>query len=192
MHDQEAQMTPVHARTLLAAVLATLLTASAFAELPAFAQSDGGANWLCRIRFHDEGYGGDTTTTDGVIELDRAAPQADGSIVYMGQGQATATYNAPGCRVTGSPHTHTLMGIVSSEDGRTATVDITPMDMGLYPVVVQCGPQRSEMDVAVNAPEGVELPLQDGASVSYDVRHDLIFAHGGSRGTVSLEYCRPS
>ena len=185
-------MTPVHARMRFAAVLAAVLAAATLSETTALAQADGGASWLCRIHFHDEGYGGDTTTTDGVIELNRAAPQANGSIVYMGQGRATATYNAPGCSVTGSPHTHTLMGIVSSEDGRTATVDITPMDMGMYPVVVQCGPQRSEMDVAVVGPEGVEVELRDGASASYDVRHDLIFAHGGSRGTVRLEYCRPS
>jgi hypothetical protein len=175
----------------LAAVLATFLAASALAETSALAQS-GDVNWLCRIRFHDEGYGGDTTTTDGVIELNRAAPQADGSIVYMGYGQATATYNAPGCSVTGSPHTHRVMGIVASEDGRTATVDITTMDMGMYPIVVQCGPQRSEMQAVVVPPEGVELPLQDGASASYEVEHHLIFAHGGSRGTVRLEYCRPS
>jgi hypothetical protein len=102
------------------------------------------------------------------------------------------TYNAPGCRVTGSPHTHRVMGIVSSEDGRMANVAITTMDMGMFPVVVQCGPQRSEMDVSLNLPEGVDLPLQDGASASYEVEHHLIFAHGGSRGTVRLEYCRPS
>jgi hypothetical protein len=185
-------MTPVHARTALAAVLAAILAATTLSETTALAQADGGANWLCRIRFHDEGYGGDTTTTDGVIELNRAAPQTDGSIIYMGRGQATATYNAPGCTVTGSPHTHTVMGIVSSEDGRMATVDITTMDMGSYPIVVQCGPQRSEMEVFVNPPEGVVLPLQDGAQASYEVEHHLIFAHGGSRGTVSLEYCRPS
>jgi hypothetical protein len=189
MSDPEAQMTPTRMRA--AAAFAALLAVSA-ADHAAFAQADGGASWLCRIHFHDEGYGGDTTTTDGVIELDRAAPQADGSIVYMGRGRATATYNAPGCRVTGSPHTHNVMGIVSSEDGRTATVDITVMDMGMYPIVVQCGPQRSEMDAFVVTPEGVEVPLQDGATGAYEVRHDLIFAHGGSRGTVRLEYCRPS
>jgi hypothetical protein len=183
-------MTP--SPTHVAAILAALLAASTIAGATALAQPDGGATWLCRIHFHDEGYGGDTTTTDGVIELDRAAPQADGSIYYMGHGQATATYNAPGCRVTGSPHTHRVMGIVSSEDGRMATVDITTMDMGMYPVVVQCGPQRSEMNVFVNPPEGVELPLQDGATAAYEVEHHLIFAHGGSRGTVRLEFCRPS
>jgi len=185
-------MTSVRRRTRVAAFLATLLAASALTNTSALAQADGGATWLCRIHFHDEGYGGDTTTTDGVIELNRAAPQADGSIVYMGNGRATATYNAPGCRVTGSPHTHNVMGIVSSEDGHMATVDISVMDMGMYPIVVQCGPQRSEMQAFVVTPEGVELPLQDGASAAYEVRHDLIFAHGGSRGTVRLEYCRPS
>jgi hypothetical protein len=184
-------MTPAHARRpRVAALLAFLLATSAVDG--ALAQADGGATWLCRIHFHDEGYGGDTTTTDGVVELNRAAPQADGSIVYMGQGRATMTYNAGGCRVTGSPHTHTVMGIVSSDDGRMASVDLATMDMGMFPVVVQCGPQRSEMDVSLNLPEGVELPLQDGASAAYEVRHDLIFAHGGSRGTVRLEYCRPS
>jgi len=185
-------MTPAHARrTRVAAVLAVLLAASA-ANHAAFAQADGGAAWLCRIHFHDEGWGGDTTTTDGVIELNRAAPQADGSIYYMGQGRATATYNAAGCRVAGSPHTATLMGIVSSEDGRTATVDISTMSEATYPVDVQCGPQLSHMRVGIATPESVELPLQDGASASYEVDHHLIFAHGGSRGTVRLEYCRPS
>ena len=184
-------MTPVR-RTRSALLAATFLAASAFISPVALAQTDGGVTWLCRIHFHDEGYGGDTTTTDGVIELNRAAPQTDGSIVYMGQGRATMTYNAGGCRVTGSPHSHNVMGIVRSEDGRMATVDLATMDMGMFPVTVQCGPQRSEMDVSLNLPEGVELPLQDGASAAYEVRHDLIFAHGGSRGTVRLEYCRPS
>ena len=54
-------------RTHVAAILATLLAASTFADTAAIAQPDGGATWLCRIHFHDEGYGGDTTTTDGVI-----------------------------------------------------------------------------------------------------------------------------
>jgi hypothetical protein len=95
-----------------------------------------------------------------------------------------------------------MMVIVSSDDGETATVDIGPSfiggmaaarDDGAFPVAVSCPfVHESEMDVSVSTPPSVTLPLEEGASASYDEssRHS-IGTVGGQRGRVALEYCRP-
>ena len=183
-------MTP--ARKLpTAPAIAALIWASLAPNLSA--QAEG--SWLCRVRWQEQTYGGDTLATTGVAEFTRAAPQTDGSIYYMGWGNADIVFTpgGPGCRATsGGHHTHRVMAIVSSEDGQRATVDITTPDLGTFPVVVQCGPQRSEMDVFVSAPPSVTLPLQDRASASYNESSVHSYGQvGGQRGTVSLEYCRP-
>lgn len=177
------------AHDLFAVALLSLLVASAF-ELAA-SQSEG--SWLCRVRFEDRTWGGDTLTTRGVIELTNAAPQADGSIYYMGRGRAEIVHAAAGACTTvgGARISAQLMGIVSSDDGRTAEVDITPVEED-FPTTVQCGPHRFESNVGVSVPPSVTLPLQDGASVSYQSESRSAFARGGERGTVRLEFCRPS
>lgn len=183
-------MTPAR-KLLTAAAIAALLGGSFVSSVAAQTE----ASWLCRVRWQEQTYGGDTLATSGVAEFTRAAPQADGSTTYLGWGNADIVFTprGPGCRATsGGRHTHRVMAIVSSENGRTATVDITTPDLGTFPVVVQCGPQRSEMEVFVSSPPSVELPLQDGASASYDESSVHGFGQvGGQRGTVTLEYCRP-
>jgi hypothetical protein len=182
------------ARSFLRNTAAASLLAFLLLTGPAGAQPT--VSWLCRVRFQEQTYGGDTLATTGVAEFTRAAPQADGSVYYMGWGNADIVFTpgGPGCSATsGGRHTHRIMAIVSSEDGQSATVDITVPDLGTFPVVVQCGPQRSEMDVFVSVPPSVTLPLQDGASASYDESTRHSFGQiGGARGTVTLEYCRPS
>jgi hypothetical protein len=183
-------MAPDSTRGLLAAALLILLGTSATA--PAAAQSEG--SWLCRVRFEEQTWGGDTLTTRGVIELTNAAPQADGSVYYMGRGEAEIIHTAAGActTVSGARVTAQLMGIVSSEDRRTAEVDITPMGDADFPTTVQCGPDTFESNVGVSVPPSVTLPFRDGASVEYEDETRSMFAQGGVRGTVSLEFCRPS
>jgi hypothetical protein len=62
-----------------------------------------------------------------------------------------------------------------------------------FPVAVSCPYGHiSEMEVTVSAPPAVTLPLEEGASASYDESSRHSFGTiGGQRGTVSLEYCRP-
>lgn len=180
----------------------SLLTASAMAVsiwgllAPSLSAQPEGA-WLCRVHWQEQTYGGDTLATNAVFQLNRAAPQADGSIVYMGQGRADVAFTpgGHGCRATrGANASVTMMAIVSSEDGQTATVDIAAFTQHDFPVAVACPyGHNSEMDVGVSAPPSVTLPLQDGASASYDESSVTSFGNvGGQRGTVSLEYCRPS
>lgn len=184
-------MTP--ARFLLAPAIAVMAWATLAPSL--LAQPENA--WLCRVRWQEQTYGGDTLATTAVFELQRAAPQSDGSIVYMGQGQAHIAF-APGghgCRATSGANTSVvMMAIVSTEDRRTAVVDIAPMMQDSFPVAVACPyAHNSEVDVGVSSPPSVTLPLQEGASASYDEssRHGFGMV-GGQRGTVSLEYCRPS
>jgi hypothetical protein len=159
------------------------------------AQPDG--SWLCRVRWQEQTYGGDTLATTAVFELQRAAPQADGSVVYMGQGQADIVFTpgGHGCTATrGRNASVTMMAIVSSDDRETATVDIGALMDDSFPVAVSCPfGHNSEMEVGVSAPPSVTLPLQEGASANYDESSMHSFGQvGGQRGTVSLEYCRPS
>jgi hypothetical protein len=189
------------ARKLLTApAIAALIWASLAPNVAAQAE----ASWLCRVRWQEQTYGGDTIASTGVFELDRAAPQTDGSVVYMGQGQVDIVFTpGGGCRATSGANTRMpMMVIVSSEDGQTATVDISTSYMGMgnvreagtFPVEVSCPyAHESHMRVGVSAPPSVELPLQDGASASYDESTVHSFGQvGGQRGTVTLEYCRPS
>jgi hypothetical protein len=185
-------MTP--ARTSLAASALAVLIWTSLA--PALSAQTEGA-WLCRVRWQEQTYGGDTLATTAVFELQRAAPQADGSIVYMGQGPANIVFTPGGygCTATrGGNASITMMAIVSSTDRETATVDIAAFMQDSFPVTVACPyAHNSEMNVGVSAPPSVTLPLQDGASASYDESSRHSFGTvGGQRGTVSLEYCRPS
>lgn len=184
-------MTP--ARFWLAPAVAVMAWATLAPSL--FAQPENA--WLCRVRWEEQTYGGDTLATTGVFELQRAAPQADGSIVYMGQGPAQIVFTpgGHGCRATsGANATVTMMAIVTTEDRQTATVDIAALMQDSFPVAVSCPyGHNSEMDISVSAPPSVTLLLQEGANASYDEssRHSFGMV-GGQRGTVSLEYCRPS
>jgi hypothetical protein len=148
-----------------------------------------GEGKLCRVLFEQSTSGGDTFTARGAIEITNTARQNDGSVYYMGRGEAVITYTAGGCRVAGSPHTTTLSAYVTSQDGRTAEVVIAPDEFS-YPIVVTCGPQVSEMNAVIEAPDSVTLPLRDGASAAFSYEHHLIFAHGSGRGAVTLEFCR--
>ncbi len=180
-------------KLLAASAIATLVWTSLAPSLSAQPENA----WLCRVRWQEQTYGGDTLATTAVFELDRAAPQADGSVVYMGRGRADIVF-APGghgCRATrGANASVAMMSIVSSDDGHTATVDISSFMQDSFPVAVSCPyGHNSEMDMAVSSPPSVTLPLAEGASVSYDESSRHGFGQvGGQRGTVSLEYCRPS
>lgn len=157
----------------------------------------------CRVHWQEQTYGGDTLASTGVFQLQRSAPQMDGSVVYMGQGQVDIVFTpGGGCTATRGANTRMpMMIIVTSEDGRTATVDIgqsymgvaNPRDAGEFPVAVSCpGGHNSEMDVGVSTPPSLELPLQDGASASYDDNSTHSWGNvGGQRGTIRLEFCRP-
>lgn len=183
-------MTPAR-KLLTPPAIAVLIWASLAPNLSA--QAD--ASWLCRVRWQEQTYGGDTLATTAVFPLQRSAPQADGSIVYMGRGPADIVFTpGGGCTATrGRNASVTMMVIVSSQDGQTAEVDIGAFMDDSFPVAVSCPyAHNSEMDVGVSAPPSVTLPLQDGASASYDESSVHSFGQvGGQRGTVSLEYCRP-
>jgi hypothetical protein len=191
-------MTPAR-KLLTAPAIAALIWASLAPNLSA--QAD--VSWLCRVRWQEETYGGDTLATTGVFQLNRAAPQTDGSVVYMGQGQVDIVFTpGGGCTATRGGNTRMpMMVIISSDDGQMATVDIStsfmgmanPRQVGTFPVAVSCPyAQNSEMRVGVSSPPSLELPLQDGASASYDESSTHSYGQvGGQRGTVSLEYCRP-
>lgn len=179
-------------KLLTAPALAALIWVSLAPNLSA--QSEG--SWLCRVRWQEQTYGGDTLATTAVFELNRAAPQADGSVVYMGQGPVDIAFSpgGHGCSATrGANARVTMMAIISSEDGRTATVDIAPFMQDTWEAAVSCPyGHNSEMEVGVSAPPSIILPLSDGASVSYDESSRTGFGQvGGQRGTVSLEICRP-
>lgn len=186
--DMETVRMRPHPRCLIGASVLLLLAASA----PSLATAQSEGSWLCRVRFEDHTWGGDALTTRGVIELSNAAPQGDGSVVYMGRGHAEIVHTAAGACTTvgGSRATAQLMAFVSSADGHTAEVDITTMDAD-FPTTVQCGPHTFESDAGVSVPPAVSLPLQDGASVEYQSESRSMFARGGERGTVRLEFCRP-
>jgi hypothetical protein len=175
---------------------AAVITLALAALAPGFgASAQPDVTWLCRVHFEEQTFGGDTLATRGVIEIDRAAPQMDGSAYYMGRGQAQIIFTPGGanCRATsGGQASASLLGIVSSDDGQTATVDITPMSEDSFPVVVQCGPQRSEMEVGVSVPPSVTMPLRDGASATYSETHRSTFATGRAQGIVRLEFCSPT
>lgn len=181
-------MAYVRTRPVLAAALITLLGSQA----PAGAQAEG--TWLCRVRFEDQTSGGDTLRSTGAIELTNAAPQLDGSAIYMGRGPVDIVFTpARGCQATsGGTARVTMMAIVTTEDGETAEVDIAPAAEDSFPVDVRCGPNRSHMEVGVSAPPMVTLPLSDGASAAYSESSRSSFgSRGGQSGTVSLEFCRP-
>ncbi len=185
-------MTPAR-KSFVTPAIAVLLWASLAPSLSA--QPEGA--WLCRVRWEEQTYGGDTLATTAVFELQNAAPQTDGSIVYMGQGPADIVFTPGtwGCTASrGANARITMMAIVSSDDNATAMVDIAPVMDDTFPVAVSCRyGHNSEVEVTASAPPTVMLPLMDGASASYDESSRHSFGRvGGQRGTVSLEYCRPS
>jgi hypothetical protein len=184
-------MSPVRKSFVVAPAAAALLWASLAPALSA--QTEGA--WLCRLRWQEQTYGGDTLATTAVFQLQRAAPDGDGGVVYMGQGRADIVF-APGggCTATrGGNASVTMMAIVSSDDGETATVDIGAFMQDRFPVAVSCPyAHNSEMDVAVSSPPNITLRLEDGASANYDSSSVHSWgAVGGQRGEVTLEYCRP-
>jgi hypothetical protein len=160
------------------------------------------------VHWAEQTYGrGDNTTSAATFQLQRSAPQMDGSVVYLGQGQVDIVFRpGGGCTATrGANTTMPMMIIVTSDDGQTAIVDIgisymgaDPLgdarEAGTFPVEVTCPSivHTSERDVTVSAPPSVELPLRDGATANYDdsSRSGYLGGQlGGERGMVRLEFC---
>jgi hypothetical protein len=78
--------------------------------------------------------------------------------------------------------------MVSSNDGRTAEIDILPTDYE-FEVSFKCPATVGTMETnaGVSVPPTVRIPLREGARANYmdgDTR-------AGATGTVSLKYCRP-
>jgi hypothetical protein len=169
---------------------ATLSALCLSASPTALAQSS--APWLCRVHWEEQTYGGDTLATGAVFQIARSAPSMDSSAVYMGRGDANIVFTpGGGCRASRDRASVAMMVIVESEDGETAVVDIAPLGEDSFPVTVHCpAGHNSTMDVGASTPPSVELPLRDGATVSYDEHSRHSWGQvGGQRGTIRLEYC---
>ena len=153
----------------------------------------GGAPLPCRIIWDGETKGGDTQTTHGELQLTRSAPQADGSFVMFGSGQATVTYHSgAGLTITsGSPFTAKLDVTLSSQDGRTAEISIgLAADEPDHEIVANPGGFTFSTDAEM--PPNVTVPLQDGASVPYSESLGSGIRHHEKSGTFKLQYCPSS
>ena len=175
------------------AILAgTLALGGARVPAPAREQFQAAADSVpCRIVWDGATSGGDTQTAHAEVQLTRNAPQADGSFIMFGAGDATVTYHSglAGARVTaGSPFTAKLEVTLSSDDGKTATVDIDlAPNEGDHTIVVD--PGGFTYSVEASMPPSVTLPLKDGASVPYSEFHGSGAHRAGRTGTITLQYC---
>ncbi len=145
----------------------------------------------CRIVWDQTTSGGDWQTAHADLKLTRSAPQADGSFVMFGGGTATVTYHSglAGARVTsGSPFDAKLDLTLSSEDGKTAVVDIgLAADEADHEVVVN--PGGFTYSVEATMPPSDTIPLKDGVTTSYSVFHGSGAHRAGRTGTLTLHYC---
>jgi hypothetical protein len=144
----------------------------------------------CRIVWDGETSGGDTQTAHGELRLTRSAPQADGSFVMFGSGEATVTYHSgAGLTITrGSPFIAKLDVTLSSENGRTAEINIDlAADEADHEIVAN--PGGFTFSTEAETPPTVTVPLRDGASVPYSESHGAGIHHHAVSGTVTLHYC---
>jgi hypothetical protein len=175
-------------RAQIAGLGVTLATAAAtFTVLAPRALHGQGASRPCRIVFDGQTTAGDVLTQRGVIELTSYMPQADGSVIMMGSGESTATFEARGgCTVvSGSPFTERMNAFLVSEDGRTAEIDITSVRVAAAPITFRCPGGTAETRVTIDTPPTVTVPLRDGATVPYEDD----FGRGKMTGTIKLEFC---
>jgi hypothetical protein len=145
----------------------------------------------CRIVWDGATSGGDTQTMHAELQLTRSAPQADGSLIMFGSGQGTVTYRSgAGLRITrGSPFIAKLTVVLSSENGRTADIDIdTAPDEPDHEIVAD--PGGFTFDTEAEAPPTVTVPLQDGVTASYSEFLGAGARRHGKTGTMTLHYCR--
>lgn len=165
----------------------------AFVLAPAGAQdktTTGDAPVPCSIVWDGQTGGGDTQTAHGEMQLTRSVPQADGSFIMFGTGQATVTYHSgAGLTITsGSPFVTKLEVILNSEDGRTAKISIDiAADEPDHEIVANPGEFTFTTDAEM--PPSVTVPLQDGASVPYSESHGAGIRLHTKSGTVTLHYC---
>jgi len=135
--------------------------------------------------------------------LSQIAPQADGSFVAIGYGQATVTFH-PGnnCHVeNGDTFTAQYMVTMESDDGRSAQVDISSDDEShefklLCPGLIQGrGASRLAQTSTDEDPPGlptVTVALREGAQpFSENFQSDRSAGGAGDAGTVTLHYCTP-
>ena len=145
----------------------------------------------CRIVWDGATKGGDTQTAHADLKLTRNAPQADGSFIMFGEGDATVTYQPgrAGARVTaGSPFTAKLEVTLTSADGKTATVDIDiAPDEGDHTVVVD--PGGFTFATEAEMPPPVTVPLKDGVTTPYTESHGSGSMKHEKTGTITLHYC---
>jgi hypothetical protein len=175
---------------------AALAFGAAFVFAPAPAQNQtttSNAPAPCRIVWDGQTSGGDTQTAHGQLQLTRSVPQADGSFIMFGSGQATVTYHSgAGFTITsGSPFIAKLDVTLNSKDGRTAEINIDlAADETDHEIVED--PGRMTFSTEAEMPPTVTMPLQDGASVPYSESHGTGIRHHAKSGTVTLHYCPSS
>lgn len=155
---------------------------------PAFAQQ---GLQPCSVTFQETLRAGDITATQGEVKFGPIMPQAGGGFVAQGMGEAAITYTAGrgGCTVvSGSPHTAKFQAFMTSEDGRTAELDLVPVEFS-YTVKFRCAgsPGLAEYDAAVPAPETVKLQLRDGATTPWSYSD----GRTTTTGSATLHYCAP-
>ena len=169
-----------------------LASGAALVLAPAHAQDQtktGNAPAPCRIIWDGQTSGGDTQTAHGELQLTRNAPQADGSFMMFGSGQAAVTYHSgAGLTITsGSPFITKLDITLSSADGRTAEISIDlAADETDHEIVANPGGFTFSTDA--ETPPTVTVPLHDGASVPYSESHGAGIHFHATSGTVTLYY----
>jgi hypothetical protein len=175
-------------RAQIASLGVTLATAAATALLVAPQALHGqGAARPCRIVFDGRTTAGDVLTQRGVIQLTNYMPQADGSLIMMGSGESTATFEARGgCTVeSGSPFTERMNAFLVSDDGRTAEIDITSVRVASAEITFRCPGGTAQTRVTIDTPPTITVPLRDGVTVPYEDD----FGRGKMTGTLKLEFC---
>ena len=155
----------------------------------------------CRVSFENSTHGGDWASVKGEIALTQITPQADGAFVARGHGQGRVVYHsANSCRITGgNPFTADYDVTVTSQDGRTAQIDISSID-DPHDINFRCpgivggrGPQasipRSTYSMDPPGLPTVTVELHEGST---PFAHDMAGPgghHAGDQGSVTLHYC---
>ncbi|HUL82841.1 MAG TPA: hypothetical protein VL131_11890 [Gammaproteobacteria bacterium] len=186
-------------------VATALLAAAGWLLVPAGAQSQASppARIPCRVSFEDTTHGGDSFTVRGEAKFTQVAPQADGSFVAIGSGEATVTFHPATCRLTSADNfTAPYMVIMQSDDGKTAQIDFSSVgEQHTFKLV--CGlvqgrgaSKLAETSADYDAPEipSVTVALREGETPfgnDQAVRTPAGVQHVGDTGKVTLHYCAP-
>jgi hypothetical protein len=194
-------------RLILALAALAPLVVAAWLFTPGGAESQAApvTGIPCRVSFENTSHGGDWFTVQGEAMLTQTAPQADGSFVAFGTGEATVTFH-PGnsCEVTnGDTFKASYMVTMQSDDGRKAQVDFASEDEShtfdlLCPGLIRGrGASKLAKTSSDYDPPGwptVTVELREGATTySHDqtVRTPAGVQHVGDMGSVTLHYCTP-